>query len=114
MAQTETQSHKEIVATQALELQKQINTLTTQLGEKKDELRDIANGNKLEIIIEDLGKVNISTPREGSEKVVLTFDEDKLRQIPELKAKLLEKGIAKEDIKHIAAAKASVTIKPNV
>lgn len=115
MAQaTTTTDSREIVATQALELQKQINELANQLNDKKDELRDIANGNKIEITIEGLGKVNVSSPREGSEKVVLTFDEDRLKQIPELKAKLLEKGIAKEEIKKTPAAKASVTIKPNV
>lgn len=109
-----TTDSREIVATQALELQKQIDGLTKQLNEKKEELRDIANGNKLEVTIEGLGKINVSTPRSGSEKVVLTFDEKRLAAIPELKSKLIEKGIAKEEIRKTPDAKASVTIKPNV
>lgn len=111
---TTTTDVREIVATQALELQKQIDHLSKQLEEKKEELRDIANGNKMELVIEGLGKVNVSTPREGSEKVILTVNEERLKKSPELKAKLIEVGIAKEEIKKTAPARASVTIKPNV
>lgn len=111
---TTTANSREIVAAEALELQKKIDGLSKQLEEKKEELRDIANGNKIEIVIEGLGKVNVSSPREGSEKVILTFNEERLQKSPELKAKLIEAGVAKEEIKKIAAARASVTIKPNV
>lgn len=111
---SETTDAREIIATQALNLQAQINELTSKLNDKKDELRDIANDNKMEIVVDGIGKVNVSTPRAGGERIVLTFDEKRLAQIPELKSKLIEKGVAKEEVKKIPAAKASVTIKPNV
>jgi hypothetical protein len=113
MAATTTTA-KEGVATEALEIQKQITELTKKLDGIKDDLRGIANGNTLEVVIPGLGKVNVSTPREGSETSVLVFDEDKLAVVPELKQKLLDKGIARMEVKKVAPAKASVTIKPNV
>lgn len=102
------------LATEALQLQIDVRQLTTQLEAKKDELRQYANGNKLEIVVADLGKVHISTPRQGSEKVVLVFDEERIRTVPELRQMMLDKGIAKEEIKKTPAARASVTIEPNV
>lgn len=102
------------IAAKALELQKQINSLATKLDAVKDELRELANGNKLKIVVEGSGVVDVSSPREGSEKIVLTFDEEKLKQIPDLKTKLLEKGVIKEVVSKVSAARASVSIKPNV
>lgn len=102
------------IALSALTLQRQINGLMEQLDQKKEELREIANGNKLEIVVQNVGIVNVSTPRDGSEEVVLRIDEEKLKSSPDLKAKLISSGIAKEEIKKISPAKASVTIKPNV
>lgn len=103
-----------VIAARALELQKRVNVLVTELDSVKDELRGLANGNKLKIVVEGSGVVEVSSPREGSEKIVLTFDEEKLKQIPDLKSKLLEKGVVKETISKVSAAKASVSIKPNV
>ena len=114
MVKTAKIPHKDQVATEALELQRQVDKLLGELEAKKDELREIANGNKLEIVIEGLGKINVSTPREGSEKVILTVNEERLSKSPELKAKLIEAGVAKEELKKVAPARASVTIKPNV
>lgn len=102
------------LARHALELQAEILRLQSQLNEDKDGLRAAANGNKLELTIEGVGEVRVSKPREGSEKIVLTLDEDRLNQVPELRGKLLETGVAKEEVKKTPAAKASVTIKPNV
>ena len=102
------------LATRAIELQAQMNTLKDQLDAVKTELRGFANGSKKEIIVEEHGKVNISAPFGGSETPILVFDEDRLNQSPDLRKKLIEKGIAKEDVKKVAATKAKVTIKPNV
>lgn len=103
-----------LVASEAIALYKQLTELGQQLDAKKDELRAIANGNKLELKVEGQGVVFVSTPRESSEKVVLVFNEKKLNEFPELRAKLLSSGIATEQIQKQSAAAASVTIRPNV
>lgn len=132
---------KQDLAKEALQLQSQMDELTKELNEKKDELRSLANGKKLNIVVEGIGKVDITEPRAGSDKVTFSFDEDKLGKVPELrkklvdvgiakevlvindeklakaatlKVKLLEKGVMTEETKKVSAAKASVRIKPNV
>lgn len=102
------------LAREALELQVQANELAARLDEKKEELRNLANGKKMNIVVEGLGKVDVIEPREGSESVVLVFNEEKLNESPELRAKLIQKGIAKEEVKKQSAARASVRITPNV
>ena len=132
---------KQDLAKEALQLQLELDKITEKLDEKKEELRSLANGKKLNIVVEGVGKVDVTEPRAGSDKVVLSFDEDKLGKVPELrkklvesgvakevlvindekldkipalKVKLLEKGVMTEEIKKVSAAKASVRIKPNV
>jgi hypothetical protein len=102
------------VARAALDLQARMNELKGELDSKKEELRKLANGTKKEIVVEGIGKVNISAPFEGSEKPILVFDEERLNKIPELRQKLIDKGVAKEDVKKVPATAAKVTIKPNV
>jgi len=129
------------IATEALDLQIELNSITKTLDEKKERLRELANGQTLQVVVENLGKVNITAPRVGTQKVELNINEDKVQKIPELRDKLIEKGIAKqvlivdkdkllavselkekliskgfvqEQIKMISAAKASVRIQPNV
>lgn len=102
------------VARAALDLQARMNELKADLDARKQELRNLANGQKKEIVVEGLGKVNISAPFEGSETPILVFDEERLNKIPELRAKLIDKGVAKEDVKKVPATAAKVTIKPNV
>ena len=102
------------IARAALTLQAQINQFTEQLKTRKEELRNLANGQKKEIVVEGVGKVNISAPFAGSETPILVFDEERLNQSPDLRKKLIEKGVAKEDIKKVPASAAKVTIKPNV
>jgi len=102
------------LAREALELQVQANGLAARLDEKKEELLSLANDKKMNILVEGLGKVDITEPREGSESVVLVFNEEKLNESPELRAKLIQKGIAKEEVKKQSAARASVRITPNV
>ena len=127
------------LAREALELQAKFNEASEQLEAKKEELRVLANGRILNIVVEGTGKVDITAPRAGSEKAVLSFNEDrvtdvlrkklvesgvakevlvindkKLAKIPDLQQKLVEKGVLEEEIKKVSAAKASVRIKPNV
>lgn len=102
------------IAAKAISLQAEMNSLKEQLEAVKSELREFANGSKKEIIVEDQGKINISAPFDGSETPILVFDEERLNMSPDLRRKLIEKGIAKEDVKKVAATKAKVTIKPNV
>lgn len=102
------------LARELLEIQSQINVLTVQLDAKKDEMREIANGNKMVTTVEGVGIVSVTAPREGSEKLIIVLDEDRLTSVPDLKAKLMEKAIIKEEIKKSPPAKASVTIKLNV
>ena len=102
------------LAKAALDLQVKSVELAAELDAKKEELRDLANGKKMHIVVEGLGKVDITEPRDGSEKVVMIFDEERLKGMPELRAKLIEKGVAKEDVKKTAPARASVRLKPNV
>lgn len=102
------------VARSAIELQIQLDNIQKKLNEQKEELRSMANGHKKEIIVEGVGKVNISTPFGGKESKILIFNEEKLDKFPELKSKLIEKGVAKEELKKTPASVAKVTIKPNV
>lgn len=111
-----TQLDQNVIATEALEIQKRIIALTADLDAKKAQLRNIANGEALKITIPNVGTVSVSRPRVAGEKTgtKIKLDEDRLNLVPELKKKLLDKGvIVEEDIISTAAA-ASVTIKPNV
>jgi len=102
------------LAQRAIGIQADMNALKAQLDSMKSELRIFANGSKKEIQVEGYGKINVSAPFGGSETPILVFDEERLNQSPDLRKKLIEKGIAKEDVKKVAASKAKVTIKPNV
>ena len=77
-------------------------------------MRDLAAGDKLEIEVQGKGVVRVTKPRSGSEKMVLTFNKEVLEKSPELKKKLIDKGVAKEELKRTPPAVASVSIKPNV
>lgn len=98
----------------ALELTKEIGILTAQLDAKKEFLRILADGKLCNVIVEGLGEIVISSPRDkGAPVNILVLNQDKLNEIPELKKKLLEKGILTQETKQSPAAKASVTIKLN-
>ena len=102
------------LAEAALRLQIKVDEAQAELDEKKEELRKLANGGKLRIVVEGLGKVDITEPRKGSEKIVLTIDEEKIAKVERLKDLLIKKGVAKEEVKQTSPAKASVKITPNV
>lgn len=101
-------------ATDALDLKLRIDKLTVDLNERKEQLRKFAADEKLEVIVEGKGKVSVSKPREGKEEFVLVVDAEKLKLVPDLKSKLMGKGVIKEELKKFPAAKASVTVEPNV
>jgi hypothetical protein len=130
---------KQELAKEALQLQAEVDELTSRLDAKKEELRELANGKKLNIVVGGVGKIDITEPRSGGTKVVFNFNEDKISEImrkklleaeiakevlvineeklgkaPALKDKLVEKGVVREEIKKVSAAKASVRIKLNV
>lgn len=110
------QLNRDLLATEALELQKTIVGLSADLDKIKAQLRDVANGEKLKITIPGRGEVLITSPRKGGEKTgtKIVLDEDRLNSVPELKSKLLAKGVIVENDVISTSAAASVTIKPNV
>lgn len=101
------------LAQKALELQQQIKPLVDQLDNIKENLRVLANSEKHEIVVPNLGTVTISSPRSSSQKVVLEVNLDKVEKSG-LKDKLIEKGILQQKTVMTKAAKASVSIKLNV
>ncbi len=110
------QLDQQLVAKEAIEIQKKIDTLIVNLEEKKAQLRNIANGETLKITVTGHGEVSVTKPRKGGEKTgtKLILDEDRINKIPELKQKLIEKGVIIENDIISTAAAASVKIKPNV
>lgn len=114
MADSSVQGIGQELAREALEIEKELQKITEQLEAKKQDLRDFANGKKLRITVEGVGLVDITEPRKASEKVVLVLDDKKLQEAPELRAKLLQKGVAKETVQKTPAMKASVRLKLNV
>jgi hypothetical protein len=97
-----------------LKIHKQIEDLKKPLEDYKDTLRTLAKGDNLDIIVEQLGKVTITKPRESTEKIVLELNTAKIDSNKELKKILLEKGMISEAVVKSPPAKASVNIKPNV
>ncbi len=95
------------VAANALTIKAQVDELTKGLDACKEQLRQLANGELLELVVEGKGKVLVTKPRDGSEKIVLEVNETKLNASKDLKAKLLEKGVLKQTIKTVGAAKAN-------
>ena len=102
------------IAQSALDLHSRLGELQTEMNAKKEELRGLANGQKKEIVVEGVGKINISAPFDGSETPILVFNEEKLTPHPEIRQKLIDKGVAREDVKKVPATAAKVTIKPNM
>lgn len=102
------------LASEAIELQTQIKELGERLDHTKAQLREVADGQKMEIRVPGKGIVNVTTPRDSSEKYELKINEDKLNTAPELKKKLIDKDIIYENFKTIPGASASVRIQVNV
>lgn len=104
------------IVTKLLDLQQRYDIISGEIEQQKKEIRNIANGEKMEISIPGSGSVTVSKPRKGGvvTGVSLSIDEERLNSVPDLRHKLLEKGILKETEKISAPAAASVTIKLNV
>jgi len=107
-------AQREKTATLAIQTQRAINEQMKDLDALKETLRGFANGEKDEIVIEGEGKVLVSAPREGSEIETVEFMKDEAAKYPDLFKTLVKKGILVVGKKNVGAAKASVTIKPNV
>ena len=105
---------REVLASEAIILQTELNAIKAKLEAKKQQLRVFAVGERLSIDVPNLGNVSITAPREASESIKLIIDEDRVNQVDGLKKMLIDKGVAREETKIIAAAKASVRIKPNI
>ena len=102
------------MAKTALKLYAKYTQIEEELDAVKVLLRGAAGGSKKEIVVEGLGKVNISAPSVGSTKTVLVLDESVLAKYADLKNKLLEKGIICEESKTSKPSAAKVTISLNV
>lgn len=128
------------VATEALHLQIQLTKITADLEVSKEKLREIADNKTLHLIVENLGKIDVTIPRIGGQKTTISINEKKTIP-PELRKKLIETGVAKEilvidneklqtmqsdlvqkliqknilqeQITKVSAAKAAVRIQPN-
>ena len=128
------------VATEALHLQIQLTKITADLEISKEKLREIADNKTLHLIVENLGKIDVTIPRIGGQKTTISINEKKTIP-PELRKKLIETGVAKEilvidneklqtmqsdlvqkliqknilqeQITKVSAAKAAVRIQPN-
>ncbi len=105
---------EETLATEALALKVQLEVLNKSLEDKKEELRQLANGEALEIEIKGQGVVRVTKPRAASQETIIVINEDKLDKAQDLREKLLQKGVLERKIKKSPPAKASVVIEPNV
>lgn len=108
------QERLQTTASTALALKRQIDSLSLELEEQKEILRGVAGGEALEVTVEGVGQVRVTKPREGSTTLVTVFNEAILETIPDLKVKLIDKGVLKEEEKVVPAARASVYLDLNV
>lgn len=83
------------VATEALHLQIQLTKITADLETSKEKLREIADNKTLHLVVENLGKIDVTIPRIGGQKTTISINEKKTIP-PELRKKLIETGVAKE------------------
>jgi hypothetical protein len=102
------------IAADTLDVKSKMDVLNRELDAKKELLRQFANGDNFEIVVEGKGKIRVSKPREAKEEEILVVNETKLNEVPDLKDKLIQKGVIKKEIKKSSAAKASVIVEANV
>lgn len=101
-------------ATEGLKLAAEINQLNDRLSTIKDKLREQAGGNKCTLVITDVGRVSVSSPRAGSVSTSYTLNKELIESSAELKQMLINKKIISCDTKMTSGAQASVTLTPNV
>ena len=105
-----------VLAQKAIELDRELSDCSKKLDTVKNELRQLANGDKKTIVVAGSGTVSIATPRKGGvltgEK--LEIDTKLLETLTEFKNKLIEKNIIRVVEVFSTPAAASITIKSNV
>lgn len=102
-------------ALKSLELFEQIKDLTAVLELHKEDYREVANGDTLDIIVEGVGKVQVKKPSEGGTFTSTSFD---LKAFDLLDKKtqheLISKGVVKITTASKAPSKAAVVFTLNV
>lgn len=111
---TDKELSKETIAAELLLIYKKIEELKIPLEDYKEKMRNLAEGDKLEIVVPDMGKVSVTQPRKETQKIIFEINNEKIEKNKVLKDMLLEKGVMKEVTVKTPAAKASVNIKTNV
>lgn len=102
------------VCSQILDLQGEIDALTDELNELKVQVRAWAGGETWTCDVPGKGSILVSKPRETPEYVATKLNEEKLNEFPDLRKKLLEKGLITETVVKATVSKASVGVKRNV
>lgn len=102
------------ICSQMLDIQGEIDALAKELDELKTQVRDLAGGDTWTCDVPGKGSVLVSKPRESEDKIVTTLNEDKLNEFPDLRKKLLDKGMITEKTVKGSVSKAAVAVKRNV
>lgn len=105
----------DLIATKALNLQRQYNRIKAQLEDQKQALRDSVPEFPHTITIESDGKVLVKSPPQEKITTEAKFHMEKWDQLPDhVKNTLLETGAVEFRDKKTGGGLASVEIKPNV
>ena len=105
----------ETKAEAALEVFQDLKDLNAQLESYKEEFRDHADGETVDIIIQGLGKVQIKKPSEGGTFTSTVFDTKAFEALDKATQHLLiSSGVVKITTSSKAASKAAVVFTLNV
>ncbi len=101
------------MAKKAFELQSLIESSSSELDKLRNSFRDLANGDKLEIVYDGLGTIAVTSPRKEKKSVVVALNEEFIANIAnkDLVAKLREKSVIIDKVVTTSGAKASVSFK---
>jgi hypothetical protein len=101
------------MARKAFELQSLIESSSSELDKLRNSFRDLANGDKLEIVYDGLGTIAVTSPRKEKKSVVVALNEEFVANIAnrDLVAKLREKSVIIDKVVTTSGAKASVSFK---
>lgn len=102
-------------ALKSLETFEQIKDLTAQLELYKEEFREHADGETVDIVVEGVGKIQIKKPSEGGTFTSTTFDIKAFDALDKAtQHTLISKGVVKIQTSSKAASKAAVVFTLNV
>lgn len=105
----------EAVASDAIRLQREIAELEAKLDVRKEQLRHYAAGETKNIVLNGVGKIDITKPVEAKVTTVLEANYDTFKTlVPEMQALFLNSGVVAVKDKKSSARAASVKITPNV